>query len=114
MVYEIRLRSDISVPIEIDIREEKFENPREVQKVIGWLKKCDPNIDFVIVRDDIQLTVKDFNDDLKSYEIQIDREEDCLLRPGFRKGYGTQSDISEGPDGVTKVYKPPNPEGNYD
>ena len=113
MVYEILLRSDVSVPIEFDW-EEKYDNPREVQKVIRWLKKRYPNIELDIVRDGIQLTVKEFHDDLKSYEIQIDREEDCLLRPGFRKGYGTQSDISEGPDGVTKVYKPPNPEGNYD
>ena len=114
MVYQIRLRSDISVPIGFDLRKETFDNPCKVQKVIKHIKKCDPKIDFVIVRDGKQITKKDLDYDLKSYEIQTAREEDTLLRPGFREGYGTQSDFSEGPDGVTKVWKPPNPEDKYD
>jgi len=108
MVYEISVRSKTAISSEFDLF---HDNPHSVKNAVKELRLQYPDIQLVILKDDIETDLKK---ELKSYEIQELRQEECELPSVHQKGWELKSDITEGADGTRRsVRKPPNPEDDY-
>ncbi|OFW11267.1 MAG: hypothetical protein A3G20_08400 [Acidobacteria bacterium RIFCSPLOWO2_12_FULL_59_11] len=112
MIYEIVVRSQKVVPSDLDLL---HDNPLSAQAVCEALRERFGEVDLAILRDGVELTTADLAEDIKSYEIRTAMEEDCRLPPTYRRGRGDERDVALGPGGEpTGVWRPPNPEDDYD
>jgi hypothetical protein len=112
MIYEIVLRVETAAPYDLELI---HDNPHSALDVVEVLRARLRDADVTILRDDVKITAAELVTDVKSYEIRAVMEEDCQLPSTYRHGRGGDSDLAMGVDGYQHgVWKPKNPEDNYD
>ena len=112
MIYTIVLPPGVEVPEDVEL---DYDNAVPVQQCLKYLRRKFGDLDFQVERDGKRIDRATLEADERSDKIRNVMEEEIALPGTFRPGWGGASDLGSTADGARHgVWKPPNPEDNFE